>query len=110
MNCKYYSITEFEQAKFKPEKTFSILHLNIHSIQLHIAELRIILAMLNFDFDFICISESKIQKGTEPKVSIKIDGYKSPEGTSTEGGKGGVLIYAKNGINYKPRTDLNIYI
>ena len=28
---------------------------------------------------------------------------------STDATKGGVLIYAKNGINYKPRTDLNMH-
>ena len=30
-------------------------------------------------------------------------------GTPTEATKGGVLIYIKEGINYKPRPDLNIY-
>ena len=65
--------------------------------------------MLNFKFDFICISESKIKEGSEPRTDIKIDGYQPPVGTPTEAEKGGVLIYAKIGINCKPRTDLNIY-
>ena len=30
-------------------------------------------------------------------------------GTPTEATKGGVLMYIKEGINYKPRPDLNIY-
>ena len=65
--------------------------------------------MLDYEFDFICLSESKIVKGSEPQIDINIDGYQPPEGTPTEGEKGGVLIYAKNGINYIPRNDLNIY-
>ena len=77
-NCKYYGVEEFTTAKFNSDKTFSVLHLNIHSIQLHIAELRIILEMLNFKFDFICISESKIKEGSEPRTDIKIDGYQPP--------------------------------
>ena len=109
MNCKYYSIDEFKGAKLNSDKTFSILHLNIHSIELHIPELRIILAMLNFEFDILCISESKIQEGVEPKVNIQIEGYQEPEGTHTVSEKGGVLIYVKKGINYKPRPDLKIY-
>ena len=48
-------------------------------------------------------------KGIQPQIDINIDGYQPPEGTPTEGEKGGVLIYAKNGINYVPRNDLNLY-
>ena len=44
-----------------------------------------------------------------PQIDISIDGYQVPIGTPTEGEKGGVLIYARNGINYIPRNDLNIY-
>ena len=109
MNCKYYGTEDFLKSKFKENKTFSILHLNIHSVEAHIEELRIILHMLNFKFDFICLSESKIQKHHNPKIDINIEGYQEPVGTPTEAKKGGVLIYIKDGINYKPRTDLNIY-
>ena len=34
LDCKYYGIPEFDSEKFNPEKTFSILHLNIHSVEL----------------------------------------------------------------------------
>lgn len=107
INCKYYNIDEFDSEKFHPDKTFSILHLNIHSVELHIEDLRIILSMLNFKFDFICLSESKVLKDINPKVKIDIDGYQSPVGMPTESTKGGVLIYAKVGINFFPRDDLN---
>ena len=30
IDCKYYSIPEFDSQKFHPDRTFSILHLNIH--------------------------------------------------------------------------------
>ena len=109
IDCKYYSLNEFVSAKFKSSKTFSIVHLNIHSIEKHIEELRVILAMLEFKFDVICLSESKIKKDFDPKVDINIEGYQSPVGTPTDSTKGGVLIYVKNGINFKPRNDLIIY-
>ena len=109
MNCKYYGTDDFLKAKFKEEKTFSILHLNIHSVERHIEELRIVLHMLDFKFDFICISESKISKDRQTLCDIEIEGYQSPVGTPTEAAKGGVLMYIKQGINFKPRPDLNIY-
>ena len=55
IDCKYYSLDEFVSAKLKSSKTFSIVHLNIHSIEKHIEELRVILAMLEFKFDIICL-------------------------------------------------------
>ena len=106
INCNYYSIDEFESKKFNSDKTFSILHHNIHSIELHIEQLRIILEMLNFKFDFICLSESKIQNGSEPKINIDIQGYQPPVGMSTESTKGGVLLYVRTGLNFIPRNDL----
>ena len=107
IECNYYSVDEFNLAKFNPSKRFSIIHLNIHSLEKHIDELRVFLNMLEFKFDILCISETKIHKDFDPKVDINIEGF--PVGNPTESTKGGVLIYVKNGINYKPRKDLIIY-
>ena len=108
-NCKYYGTEDFINAKFNNKETFSIFHLNIHSIELHIDELRIILKTLNFPFDFICITESKIIKDTDPKTDLSISDYQFPLNKGTESTKGGVMIYPKSGIEFKPRPDLNIY-
>ena len=85
------------------------MHLNIHSLYFHIDEFRIALKLHNLQFDFICITETKIIKNIEPLVDITIDGYQYPVGTLTEATKGSVLIYVKEGIEFKPREDLNIY-
>ena len=37
-NCKYYTIDKFHTQKFNSDKHFSILHLNISSIEYHIEE------------------------------------------------------------------------
>ena len=105
--CKYFSLDEFKKERFDSKKQFSLFHLNIHSIQAHIQELRDLLVLIDFDFDFICISESKIVQDINPEVDISIDGYQSPIGTPTESTKGGVLMYVKKGISVKPRPDLN---
>ena len=106
--CKYFSLEDFKAASFNTSKHFSVLHLNIHSIQAHIDELRDLILLTEFDFDFICISESKIISGTNPQLDISMEGYQSPIGTPTESAKGGVLIYVKLGISVKPRTDQKI--
>ena len=109
LNCNYYTLDEFVSEKFNSSKNFSVLHYNIHSVERHIEEFRVVLEMINFKFDVICISESKIIKDAEPKVDINIEGYQSPVGTPTQSTKGGVLIYVKNGLQFKPRLDLNMY-
>ena len=108
IDCKYYSVDEFRNQKFNPKKTFSIFHMNIHSADLHIEELRVALQLLDFQFDFICISESKIQQDQPlSRTDISLDGYQNPLSTPTESTKGGVLLYAKVGLNVVPRDDIS---
>ena len=109
IDCQYYNFDEFIKAKFQPKKSFSILHLNIHSIQKHIDELRIALQMLKFKFDVIAISESLLIKGKLPIVDISLQGYHQPVGTPTESTKGGVLLYVSDSLNFIERPKLNIY-
>ena len=109
INCNYYTTDEFVSNHFNSAKSFSVFHLNIHSINKHIEELRLFLQIIDFKFDIICITESKIEVGMEPMVDISLIGYQKPESTPTEATKGGVLIYVKKGLDYKLRNDLNIY-
>ena len=72
MNCNYYSPDEFVKSNFVESKTFSVFHLNIHSITKHIDELRILVAILNLRFDVIAITESKPSKFSESITDITI--------------------------------------
>ena len=86
--------------------------MNIHSIQKHIESLRTLLLSLEskkFEFDIIAITESKLGVNTPPTVSISIDNYHTPVSTPTEAGKGGVLLYVNQKLNFRPRPDLNCY-
>ena len=107
LTCNYYDVPEFVECEFNSYSNLSILHLNIHSIQLHIDELRNLLSMLNHSFDIIALSESKLKN--DPVTNINIDGYQIPRITNTESEKGGTMLYVLNGINFKPRNDLEIY-
>ena len=107
LTCSYFSCEDFVNAKIEANKNFSIFHLNIHSIQRHVEELRILLHALNFKFDIIAISESKLK--CEPQVDITLPGYHSPHWKFTEAEKGGTILYVSKDLNFKPRKDLEIY-
>ena len=112
LNCNYFDYEDFNRANFKSSKSFSIFHLNIHSIQKHIESLRTLLLMLesdSFEFNIIAISESKLKKNSSPLVDISIDNYHQPVSTPSEANKGGVLLYVNKKLNFKPRPDLKIY-
>ena len=113
INCNYFDVEEFSNAKFESSKAFSILHLNIHSIQKHIDSLRTLLLILEsdkFEFDIVAISESKIMKNSPPIIDINILNYHNPISIPSEASKGGVLLYVNKKIpNFKPRPDLNSY-
>ena len=61
--------------KFNPSLHYiTTLHYNIQSIGRHIDEFRMALSLYDFKYDIICISESKLQKYSEPKIDINIEG------------------------------------
>ena len=107
MRCRYYDATDFNNSKFDKTNNFSLLHLNIHSIQAHFEDLLILLNSLNIKFDVIALSESKLND--EPTTNINIPGYHPPIFTFTESTKGGTMLYVEENINFKPRKDLEIY-
>ena len=106
--CKYYDLDKFSKAKFKSEQNLSILHLNIASLQYHIDDLKILIQSLDFKFDILAISESKLKRFTIPNININIPNYQYVH-TPTEASKGGTLIYISDNLVYKPRKDLEIY-
>ena len=66
---KYHRVDISRKEKFSNLEGFSILHLKVHSIQLHIEEIQVVLNLLKFEFDILCFSESKAVEGTLPKCS-----------------------------------------
>ena len=84
-DCNYFTINEFKDLSNDSSESFSILHLNIHSIQLHIDEFRTFLDSKNYKFDIIALSETKLQN--EPAVDISLQGYRNPIHTFTEASK-----------------------
>ena len=64
--------------------------------------------MLNFKFDIITISETKIQESTQPTFDVTLQNYNLYQ-TSTESTSGDTLIYVSKKLNSKIRNDIKIY-
>ena len=108
IDCKYVDLNAFNTFK-EDNKNFSIIHLNIASLEKHKDELENVLSMLSFKIDIIGISETKIKKGIDPNFNVEVKGYKQYS-TPTESDKGGVIIYIANHYNCKPREDLDVIV
>ena len=108
-HCRYYSIDDVCSKNYKDTQYLSLFHLNIHSLQLHKDDLDVLLDSLQFKFDIIAISETKLQKNVNPVHDINLPNYHIPESTPTEASKGGTLLYISDTLNYKPRKDLELY-
>ena len=84
------------------------LGLYIASLSKHKSDLETLLTMLNFNFDIITISETKIQESTQPTFDVTLQNYNLYQ-TSTESTSGGTLIYVSKKLNSKIRNDIKIY-
>ena len=105
----YYTVSELNSKTQKSKQNnLSALHLNIGSLGLHIDELDTLTKLVDNNFDFIGISETKITKNTPPTINIELENYNT-EHCPTESSKGGSLLYISKKYDYKVRKDLSLY-
>ena len=89
--------------------TLSILHLNIRSIKKNFENFKLFLSSLSFDFSIKCFSETWLDESSLTSQSLyELPHYKSIHQIRNYGKGGGVSIYIKDSINFKPRPDLSI--
>ena len=88
---------EFLSANFS-KKSFSLIHLNISSLQRHIDELVTLLSILDHPFNVICVTETRLHD--DPLTNIQIEGYNFVH-TPTSSQCGGVGIFIKENIEYE---------
>ena len=103
INSDYIDAESFSYKENKDN--LSLFHLNIASLSKHKEELEALFDSLNFKFDIIALSESKIKKGISPIFDIDINGYNCFN-TPTEAASGGTVLYISNILKCKPRKDL----
>ena len=106
-NCNYYKCKDFTTAMSSTHcHNISSFHLNISSISKHFDKLISLLSLLQCNFSFIGISETRLIKDREPVLDFSLPSY-SNVSTPTESSAGGVLLYISNSFAFKPRHDLD---
>ena len=105
---RYYKIDEFLNKKIS-HNAFSILHMNISSLQGHIDDLKILLSLLNHKFSVIGITETRIREGSDPLLNIDIDGYVF-KGVGTKTSCGGVGLYINSDLDFSFRKKLSLSV
>ena len=98
VDSKYYTPAEFINGKLSKKK-FTMIHLNIASLQRHIDELRTLLTLISHPFDIIAITETRLHDQT-PLVDVNIEGYDFHH-KETLSQNGGAAIYIKSCHDYE---------
>ena len=108
VNFKYYLTTEFQNAQSISRVTtgssFSVLHCNVRSLSANHDSLMSLLSDLDFEFDVIGISETKIMQGKDLITNISIPDY-SFISQPTLYNAGGVGFFIKDKIKFHARDD-----
>ena len=93
--------------KLNSDQYFSIIHINLRSINKNFDKLRQLIAELPFDPSCIAVTETKINKRSNLDC-IKLSNYEFIH-TDSLTCAGGVGLYIKNSFNYEERKDLQLY-
>ena len=102
----YYKIIEFQNLMNQTKNKFSILHMNIRSLNKNYLKIENMLLELNEYSDVIALTETKI-KESGTKVNRVLNGFTFVH-NDTKTSAGGVDIYIKSNICFKLRQDLEI--
>ena len=94
--------------KLNNKSSLSLFHLNTCSFSKKIEDLEYLLDSTNLNFDVITISETRITKSKAQINHTHLTSY-SYEHCPTESSAGDTLLYIRNHLFCKARSDLNIY-
>lgn len=109
VNFKYFTAHDFHSSNItdlSAKDSLSVLHSNIRSLSANHDRLVSMLCELNFPFDLIGLTETKIKKDFDVINNIQIPNYEFIS-LPTLSNAGGVGIYINNKLNYCVRDDLN---
>ena len=106
---KYFSFHNITvELFFSEQDAFSILHLNIRSLNKNIEHLKTFLAKLGFGFQIICLTESWYFADACNKNIYGQPGYTSVHHVRNYGQRGEICIFLHDPIIFKLRPDLSI--
>ena len=109
LNTKYFCPENvLDLLKNTDKKAFSVLHLNIRSLQKHFDNFKSFVSELNFSFKIICLSETWLVD-SKNAPNFNLTNYQMIHLNRNNGRiGGGVCIYIHESIAFKERKDLSI--
>ena len=105
IDSRYYTPHEFQA--LKKSKSFNLFHSNLNGLENKFEHVHNFVNGTNMDIDIIGISETSQREDQNFKTNVYIDGYQTPFCLGSKTSKGGVALYAKEGISSWERDDLN---
>ena len=94
---------------YRRTKPLSVFHTNICSLQANFDNLQNLINNLDHQFSVVALSETWTPQNKNSLFKPqKLDGYQPYYGIQGNSLKSGCGFYVKDGINYKPRKDLDI--
>ena len=109
----YYSTSELNNLVMSKNmnKSLSLIHTNIESLQAKEDRLKLLLTSIELKFDIIALTETWNHENKKNMfIPPIIEGYLPYEGTTGSSLKGGCGFYIKDTLNYIPRPDLDYKI
>ena len=108
----YYDIDEFKKVKslWRKNKTISLIHTNICSLQANIDHLEDLIHDLDYTFDVIALTETWHTKKSLSFSPKRMEGYLEYYGREGSSLKGGCGFYVKDSFTPIPRHDLEFQI
>ena len=88
---------------------FTVLHINIRSLNAHFDDLLSFLTSLNFCFPLICLSETWLSQNV-PLSTLQIPSYKLICQNRQVGKGGGVAIYVHDNLPFTILNNINFHI
>ncbi|XP_065660400.1 uncharacterized protein LOC136084231 [Hydra vulgaris] len=107
LQSEYYSIPESTQYLCENKNKFSILQINIRSMNKNFENFKCLLGELNHDFKIICFTETWL-KSNETNSNFELRNYTSVHQMRDICVGGGISIYVHNSIDFIQRKDLNV--
>ena len=110
IDSPYFSVENFETVsdQLNGDK-FSILHLNIRSLNKSIDNLRDFLASLKGKFSVTVLTESWYDETANKNSLFDLENYNSVHKTRKNKKRGGICIYIHKSIHFKVRNDLALF-
>ncbi|XP_065678226.1 uncharacterized protein LOC136093192 [Hydra vulgaris] len=102
---KYYSVYQSAQYLKNNKNAFSILNINIRSLNKNFENLKILLDEIKHDFSIICLTETWC-KCYKQSTQFDLINYTSIHQPRDSYSGGGVSIFVHNSIDFFPRNDL----